>query len=339
LNDYLKVYRLAADYEISDKSMISFGRKTNRKISNIGVLDGFQIEHRFDQFSIGALVGSRPDYQDFGINLNLMQGGVYLSHESQINHKRAITTLAVVEQKNQWKTDRRYAYFQHSSTLFNNLNAFTSFEIDLFENINETPQSVLNLSSIYFSLRYRFSRKLSLFGSYDARKNVIYYESYKSYIDQLIDQETRQGFRLRVTYRPARFLTMGATAGMRSQNNLPKPSKNFRGNLTYSRVPVIQASATVSATLLQTAFLEGRIFALRLNKEIIKRKISGSLIYRNVHYQFVSTESVLNQNIAGINVSWYIQKRLSLSLNYEGTFEKNRRTDRVRLNLIKRFRS
>jgi len=339
LNDYLKVYSLAANYALNKSSDVWLGRKTNINLANMGAIDGIQFEKRFDQLSLGTFVGFRPDFQDFGVNTNLMQAGFYLTHESKMNQKRIKSTLAIVEQKNHWNTDRRFIYLQHSSTILKNLNAFTSFELDLFENIDNHPQSVLNLSSIYFSLRYRASKKLTLFGSFDARKNVIYYESYKSYIDQLVDQETRQGFRMRVNYRPVRYLSMGLSGGYRSQKNINKPSKNLMGNVTYSRVPFLKLSATASATLLQTAYLDGRILGIRLTKEIIKGKVNGGAMYRNVHYRFLSSTSTLDQNIAALNLSWRIQKRVTLSVNFESTFEKNRRTDRIRLNLTKRIKS
>ena len=144
---------------------------------------------------------------------------------------------------------------------------------------------------------------------------------------------------MRVTFRPAKYLSVGVSGGFRSQKGVPRPSKNLRTNLTYSRIPILKLSATASATLLQSAFLDGRIFGLRLSREIIKGKVSGSAIYRNVHYQYLSSESILNQHIAGVTLSWRIQKKLSLSLSFEGTFEKKKRSDRIRLNLIKRFRS
>lgn len=339
LNDYLKVYSLAANYELTNNSAIWLGRKTNINLANMGAIDGIQFEKRMDQLSLGTFVGFRPDFQDFGVNTNLMQAGFYLTHESKMNGKRVKSTLAFVEQKNHWNTDRRFIYLQHSSSILKNLTAFTSFELDLFQNIDNRPQNVLNLSSIYLSLRYRASKKLTLFGSFDARKNVIYYESYKSYVDQLVDQETRQGFRMRMNFRPVRYLSMGLSGGYRSQKGNFKPSKNLMGNVTYSRVPFLKLSATATVTLLQSAYLDGRIIGIRLTKEIIKGKVNGNAAYRNVHYRFLSSTSTLDQNIVSLNLSWRIQKRLSLSANFESTFEKPRRTGRIRLNLIKRFKS
>ncbi len=337
LFDHLKIYSLAVKYDVSEKADIWIGRKTNINLSNMGAIDGLQFEKRFSQFSFGSVFGFRPDFGNYGVNFNLLQIGAYISHESQQKKGRTKSTLALVEQKNNGKTDRRFAYFQHRNSLAKNLNLFTSFEVALFENVDNKPLSTFDLSGIYVSLRYRASRKLSFFGSYDARKNVIYYESFKSYIDQLIDQETRQGFRMRINYRPIKFLSLGMSGGYRMQKNNPNTSENFRGNVTYSRVPIIKASASANVTLLQSGYLEGRIIGIRLSRDIIRGKVSGTLNYRKVHYKFTSSDSFLNQDIFGVNLSWRIQKRLSLSVNYEGTFERLKNIDRVRVNLTKRF--
>lgn len=337
LFDHLKIYSLAVKYDVSEMADLWIGRKTNFNLSNMGAIDGLQFEKRFSQFSFGSVFGFRPDYEDYGVNLNLLQIGAYLSHESHQKKGRIKSTLALVEQKNNGNTDRRFAYFQHRNSLTKNLNLFTSFEVSLFENVDNKPHSTFDLSGVYLSLRYRASRKLSFFGSYDARKNVIYYESFKSYIDQLIDQETRQGFRMRINYRPIKFLSLGMSGGYRMQKNNPNTSKNFRGNVTYSRVPIIKSSATVNVTLLQSGYMEGRIIGIRLTRDIIRGKVSGTLNYRKVHYKFISSDSFLNQDIFGVNLSWRIQKRLSLSVNYEGNFERLKNIDRVRVNLTKRF--
>ena len=154
------------------------------------------------------------------------------------------TSVAVLEQKNQGRTDRRFAYFQHTNSLLKNLHLFCSVEIDLFKLENELPTNTLTATSAYFSLRYRASKKLSLSASYDARKNVIYYESYKNFIDRLIEEESRQGLRFRFNFRPIKYVTVGSSAGYRSQKNSPNTSKNLYSFLTLSRIPWIKMSAT-----------------------------------------------------------------------------------------------
>ena len=68
INRALKIYSLGLKYEIDESMEVWMGRKTNRKIANIGAIDGLQVEKRLKGFSMGAIVGSRPDYRDYGLN-------------------------------------------------------------------------------------------------------------------------------------------------------------------------------------------------------------------------------------------------------------------------------
>ena len=99
-------------------------------------------------------------------------------------------------------------------------------------NMHQLPGS----TSAYISLRYRASRKLSLSASFDRRNNVIYYEPHKSFIDKLIEQETRQGLCFRFNYRPIKFETPGSSIGYRTQENSPNSSRNLYGFLTFRRI-------------------------------------------------------------------------------------------------------
>ena len=338
LADHLKIYSFSGTYKMSEKTKIALGRKVNRNLANIGAVDGGQFESAFGNFTTGAFIGFRPDYTDFSINPDLFQTGIYIAHSKEGKHGRAQTSLGLVDQQNNWNTDRRFVYFQQANAPVKNLNVFASFELDLFEKVDSVSTSTANLTSIYLSVRFRPSRKLTLFASYDARQNVIYYESYKSYIDQLIDQETRQGYRLRATYRPVKRLSVGVTAGYRMQKNNPYTSKNLRGYLTVSRVPVIKVAATLSATLLQSGYLEGQVYGVRINRQLIKRRLSGGAGFRMVQYTFPDSGSELKQNIASVNFALKILKDLSFSTSYEGTFKGNETINRMRFNLTKRFR-
>ena len=77
----LKVYNLSVKYDFDESMHLSFGRKINPKLSSVGAIDGLQFEKKFKAFSMGAIAGSRPDYKDYGINLNLLQYGMYFGHE------------------------------------------------------------------------------------------------------------------------------------------------------------------------------------------------------------------------------------------------------------------
>ncbi len=336
--DAFKVYSFAFKYDLDKKSSITLGRKINQRISSMGAIDGIQAEKGWGNFQVGLIAGSRPDYLDYGINFNLLQFGAYFGHSSNKNNKYQQSTFAFIEQRNHSKTDRRFLYLQHSGVLLKDLNLFGSLEVDLYQNIHDEVTNSLNLTNLYLSLRYKLSKKISLSASYDNRKNIIYYESYKSYIDQLIDDETRQGLRFNVNYRVFKTITWGVNASWRFQKSGANMSKNLNTYVNFTRVPWIQASASVTANILQTNYLDSKIFGLRITKEIIPRKLTTDLYFRFVEYKYTNFEYKIQQEIGGLDVSLNLNRKLAFHVYYEGTFDSN--TDalhRLNTKIIQRF--
>lgn len=337
-NNALKVYSLSVKYDLDKHSSISLGRKINQRISSMGAIDGLQVEKGLNHFLVGAIVGSRPDYADYRLNLNLFQAGIYVGHTNNNLQKRRETTFAVVEQRNHGNTDRRFAYFQHTNAITKNLSLFGSFEVDMYQVVDSVVTNSMSLTNLLLTFRYKLSKKISITGGYDNRKNIIYYESYKSYIDQLIDDETRQGLRLGVNYRISKRITWGANGSWRFQKSNINLSKNVNTYLNFSRLPWINASASLSANFLQTGYLDSKIYGARLTKEIVRGKLNSEVYYRRVEYNYSNYENKILQDIGGIDLSWNITRKLAFYVYYEGTFDKTRQTyHRFNTRIIQRF--
>jgi hypothetical protein len=333
----LKIYNLAVKYEPDKTTQIILGRKINPKISSIGSIDGLQAEKALGKFAFGAIAGSRPDYATYGFNFKLFQFGGYMAFNTRSEKTYSESSLAFMQQMNNWKTDRRFLYFQHSSSLIKNIYLFSTFEIDLFKLENDLPKSTFDLTGLYFSLRYRISKGFSLTGSYDSRKNVMYYETYKTYFDRVLETEMRQSYRLQANLRITKDLMFGLQTGYRFLKSDPHPSKNVYGYLTYSRIPGLNISATLSGTYLETSYTNGKIFGLSISRDLFQGKLQTSLGYRFVDYTLPENKLREVQNIGEMNLSWLISKNLFFSVNYEGTFEKQDKYNRIYLQLRKRF--
>ncbi len=333
-----KVYSLALRYAFDKSSHLTVGRKINPKFSSMGAMDGLQLEKGLGNWSFGIIGGSRPDLQTYGLNLNLLQYGAYVSFANSQTGQSSQTTLGVLEQKNSGRTDRRFAYFQHNSTLTKGLSLFSSFEIDLFENLNEQAQSTARLTNIYAALRYRLNSKLRFSFAYDNRRNVIYYESYRNFIDQLIADETRQGFRLNVHYRPFKTISVGLNSGLRFQKSGANPSRNVNGHITFSKLPYLKTRLSLRANFLQTDIIDSQIFGARLSRGFAKNKVRGELYYRWVDYKYKIGERTLHQDIIGASVNFNVHKKVSLHLFYEGVIDNQKQLyHRFNTRIIKRF--
>ncbi len=336
--DDFKIYALNLQYAPSDKYSIWVGRKINNVIANMGAIDGIQGEVNLKKISIGSFAGTRPDINDYSFNQNLLQFGAYLSRLDKGKNGLAQTSLAFAEQQNNSKTDRRFMYFQHNNSLVTNLNIFLSAEMDMYKRIKDVASNELSLTSVFFSLRYRLRKNLSFSSSYDNRRNVIFYESYQTYIEQLLAQETRQGVRFQVSYSPFKLINLNVSTFLRFQGSNPQPTKNYVGSLGFNNVPGLNVSATLTANILESYYFKGNIYGGRVSKNFMKGKLQAEVNYRNINYTFFNAETSLVQHVGGLNLSMNVLKLTSLMLSYEGTFEPTKKYHRYFITAVQRFK-
>ncbi len=337
-NNFLRVYNLAFKYEPDSTLSFIVGRKINHKVSSLGAIDGLQTEKYFGNFYTGIILGFRPDIIDYDFNPNLLEYGAYIGLVSKKEKAYSQSTLGLLEQKNNQHTDRRYAYFQHSSTLNNKLNLFSSFEIDLFNQANAATLGDLRLTNFYISARYKFSRKLNVSVAYDSRKRILFYETLKTEIERLLDNdEARQGFRARINLRPFKLVNVGLSIGKRFQSDRQNKSDNINGYLSLSRVPLITGRFSVNFNLNTSNYLESKIFSLRYGRALFKHKVNADVYYRHVDYNFHNAESQFIQHYYGGSLSYRINKNWRLHILGEIASQGQQQNYRINTKLTKRF--
>lgn len=335
--DALKIYSLAVKYEMSRSATINAGRIINPRIANMGAFDGLDFGMTFGKIYAGIFAGTRPDPSDYGLNPHLLRYGAWAGHSHFLKNGHAQTSVAFYDQLYFGKTDRRVLYFQHTNTILRNLSVFSSLELDLFKLEDNQPASMVDLTSFYLSLNYRVNRQLSVSGTYDNRKNVIYYETFRNYADEILQQSVRQGMRVRINYKPLRVLALGFNAGTRKREGDFRITNTLNGSATWSDMPSINATFNLTASLLQTSYLDGQIYGARLMKYFLKDKISASASYRYVNFDYLNTVRNLDQHIAEFDFSYQASRKLYFSLNMESTFQENELSSRLYLNLRRNF--
>ena len=330
----LKIYDLAVNYKFGESSNLWFGRHLNRKVANISSVDGFQYEQNFSDWYTGLIAGSRPDFNDLSFNIKLFEYGGYFGRTDTVGNSFMENTIAIMQQTNNMVTDRRFLYFQHNNNLLPDVNIFFSSEVDLYKRVMGVPQSTFSLTGIFTSINYFPDRALSFSFSYDARKDVIYYETYKSFADSLIQNETRQGFRAGINARPFDNFFINLSAGYRFQQSDPKPSRNFNGILSYGNIPWVDISPSVSLIKLVSSYINGTIWGAGLSKNITDFT-SLSVNYSNNNYNLAYGD--LKQDILSVDLSTKIWQQIYFTLSYEGTFQQHTTWGRFLLDLTTRF--
>lgn len=337
IGNAMRIYELSLDYDLTYKSKLTFGRKNNIKISSLGSIDGLQFQTKLGDFETGAVLGSRPNFSDYGYNYKMFEYGIYISRTDTVSSGTIQNTIGGFEQTNNFNTDRRFIYIQHINNSIRNISVFASSEIDLYKRKNGVADNTFSLTSLYLSARYNPSRIISFSASYDARKNIVYYETYKNYADSLLESETRQGLRISTIFRPINYLSIGLNYGYRFKNNDVESTNNYGGYVSYSNIPIIKSSLNISYNNLNTSYLTGSIISLRVYKYLITGLLNTGISYKKVNYDYKTTSYSLIQNIFTLDFSFQLYAKVFLSANFEGTYEGIRSYNRVYLNLTSRF--
>lgn len=337
IGNALKVYDLNIGYHFDESTRIWLGRYLNSKISNLSTVDGLQFEKKFSSFALGLVAGSRPNFSDFGYNFKLFEYGFYLNKSDTIGKGIMENTISVFEQTNDFKTDRRFIYFQHSNNIIERTSFFISSEIDLYKKVLDKEENSPSLTSVFVSARYAPVKEFSFSLSYDARKNVIYYETFKSFIDSVFENETRQGIRLRSNIRPFRNLSIGLNYGYRYRKSDLKQNTNYGGNISYSNIPLLDFSTNVSFNKLNSSYIEANIYGVSIYKAIDQIYLDISVGFRLNEYILLQNNSKYNERSVIIDFSSGVLNPFYISLGYEGIFEKVNTSGRILFDLSFRF--
>jgi len=337
-NNALRIFNMAVKYDVDSTLQLTFGRKINYKASSLGAIDGLQAEKFFGKSYVGVIAGFRPDIFDFGFNSNLLQYGAYLGQLTGSENFRSQTTFGFAEQQNNGDIDRRFTYFQHSSTIKKKLNIFVTAELDIYNKLNDSISSNPRLTNLYASGRYRFNKNVNASLSYDSRKRIIYYKTYETDIEELLDEDiARQGVRARINIKPFKNMYSGFSYSQRFQSDNQNKSDNIYGYVSYSRLPAIGGRISLTYNMNSSNYLDSDIASLRYSRTFVQDRLNADFYYRFVNYKYKSTVPDFSQNYFGTYLSYYLDRSLIISLSGEYSSYSSENNFRINTRIIKRF--
>lgn len=333
----LKIYDFNGSYNIDSLSTLTLGRFINTQLNAAGTVDGISYERKFNNLDAGIFLGSRPASTDYGFDFNLFQTGVFVSMKDSIFNNDSKTSIALINQTNNFKTDRRFFSLQHNNNFIPNSFFYFLTEADLYENALAKKGTTFRLTGLHTTIRTNFSKTISASASYDARKNIFYYESFKTYLDSNYTDQTRHTFRLGITMRLTNllFINLNSSYGKRTGEN--NSATNYYAMVSYSNIPLINVSASASLNLMKNIYSNSTIGGVRIYRDFLAGLISTALNFRRVNYKFSFSSGEINQNIFNTDVSVRLPLELFLSVNYEGIFQASTTYNRLFLDLTRRF--
>ncbi|MBP7409130.1 MAG: hypothetical protein KA941_10265, partial [Flavobacteriales bacterium] len=277
-----------------------------------------------------------------GLNFDLLEYGGYIGAQVNSATVNSRSTVGLLQQTNNGMVDRRYAYIQHSSTFSGNLNIFSSGELDLYS----TAGSSVRLTNFFISSRYRFSRKVDVFASYDSRRRVVYYETFRNDVEVLLDDDdARQGARVRLSVRPTRKLGLGAAYSKRFQADGANASDNIGGFLNFNMDPEGVGRWSVQANRNTSSYVRSDVLSFRHNRTLIPRLLTLSLYYRMVEYVYANRSdgsplsARASQRYYGADLSLNLARSFTFMVLGEMSTILEERNYRLNMSLVKRFDS
>lgn len=332
-------YGLSIKYEKEDNYAFSLGRKINRRVASLGMMDGLHAEKQIGKMHVGGIIGFRPDQQNNTFNQDLMQYGGYVGFEHKANEKRVEATVGILEQKNGNAIDRRYAYIQGSAYLGFGFSLFSSAEMDLYNLNAEMKESGIRLTNFHISTNYRLTKRIRVSMSYDTRRQIIFYETFQTQLERLIaDDQARQGIRARVNVKVTKALTAGLAYGKRYQSSLDNASDNYNAFATLRNTPIIGGTLSGNININRSSYLNSISTTFRHNRYFFQNKINASTYLRTVAYSYNPERDVtIIQQFLGTSINYRFGKKMTLGALGEFSLRKAEYKTRINLRLTKRF--
>jgi hypothetical protein len=190
---------------------------------------------------------------------------------------------------------------------------------------------------MYLVLNYKLLKRFSFSTSFDNRKNVVYYETYKSYIQQVIDIDSRKGLSFQANYHTPKNISFGFKTGYRFPNSNSKETRNIYGYVSYTSIPVVKISATAAVNYLETSHVNGKIINFNVYRDFFKGVLYSNCGYQWVEYSNEGSATTTIQNVINLSINLRFYKKSTFSVNYEKTFEKQNQLSRMTFQLRARF--
>ncbi len=318
----LMIYNLAFGYK-TNCFQAWLGRRINNNVPDLGSIDGAQAEARLGNLlSVGATIGTRPDFYNMNYDPKLLEFGGYLTRGDTLSSGFMSNTIGVFQQDNAMRTDRRFLYFQHRSYFFNSLSFYLSVDADLFKLQNGLPTSTFSLTNLFFSSSYTPISLVSFNLSFSALRNIIYYQTFTSTIDSLLlsQNQLRQNVTGSVSLRPALYTYVNLRASYSFQTGDILPTRDAGITVTQSQIPLLLISATATYDRLMSSYVSGGDYGLMLSKYIPFNFSSISIGYSRIKYTYGNGAGVQIQNTATAQGTTRILGNLYFNIFYQGTF-------------------
>ncbi|MFQ5454318.1 MAG: hypothetical protein ACE5D6_09050 [Candidatus Zixiibacteriota bacterium] len=255
-----KIYEFAV-YSDREKSLIEWaaGRILSPYVRGMGYLDGGYIAKKIHpSYRVGVVIGTEPDAQNTGIKFNRRKFGAFITLEKgSYATRHLMLTAALSTSYEKGNINREFFYFQGNYSHDSWISLYQSVELDINRSWRKNADgNRFSITNYYSTLNLRIMQKASLYFSYDARKNIRYFET-KNYPDSLFDDGVHRGLKVGFSFRPKKRIRINANTGIRFRQDGLSNNQFTSFGIAVSRFPLRRHSVSFRMSWIKTMFTTG----------------------------------------------------------------------------------
>ncbi|MCA9732435.1 MAG: hypothetical protein H6696_13120 [Deferribacteres bacterium] len=197
------------------------GRVFSPHIRGIGYIDGAHISRRVsERVRLGVAAGADPDEQTLNVNGSRNKFGAFATVEAgSYENKRLASTMAYAGSYDTGTVNREFLYLQNNFYWAKRLSLYQNVEVDFNRGWRkDAAGTAVSFSNFYLSANMKVWRFISMYFSYDARKNVRTIQTMHT-PDSLFDDALRTGLSSGFVFAPGSRMRGGINASMRFPDN------------------------------------------------------------------------------------------------------------------------
>lgn len=245
---------------------VAMGRQITGALSTIGIFDGLTIEANGSHFSGGAVAGSQPDAQTFGLSGEIREYGAYVQAHNKADGSGVWSmTLGGIGSYDKGQIDREFAYVQ-GMIVSRNFSLYATQEVDVNRGWKADVEGRSTIPTATFATaRWSLTDAFSLNAGYDNRRSV---RLYRDFVDPELefDDAFRQGGWAGFSINAGRHFRM-YTDARQSKGGTGGDAQSYTGSLGLYRMTVLGLGLQVRATQYSGSVAQGQLMSgsLELN--------------------------------------------------------------------------
>lgn len=330
-DDYpLRIYEMSLEYDNAASALYyTVGRVSSPVINGIGSFDGGYVHYRLNRrFKLGGFLGTEPDYMKSTPQTNTIKIGSFIHYEYCSECDRQFrSTLAFSGQYVKGNIDREYLYTQNDLSLGTRWFLYQNSEFGINRSSLSRRNQTIELSNIYIMARYNPVQAVSLNLSFDDRKNVYLLQTYKSIPDSLFDDASRLGIRSEVRWRATKQLTLSANSSVRTRNGDSRHTYLHSVGSSYYNVPKLRMNLDYRFFYTTTPYTSAYSHSMNLSRFFSRLQLALNL--RSYHYQYRILKGSSDRYSVTFDCNYSWNSKLFSSFEYEYSFGKQDKTDRL----------